>query len=436
MLEPMERAIREQAASWRLELPRERLRAVLRSNPENDGIVREFAAGQIGTIVFWFRPGERKPFLVAKILGAALTEAAVMECRELQRSANRSLGYDLFPAIHGVMQIAGARVVFMEPVEGPNYEVQLARAVAGPERSYDALCRVVAQQLQELGGAVRGLQAAGASGEEVRWGSAAAAAARRFLDLCPAAAASVSGERIARMAGLIDTMPLRTHFVLSEDHMANYLPGPRAVDQLVPDVRALCTQWPGPVSGLRLLLGFFRASPVRAAYKAFPWLDALAACAAHGERVEVLGPPVRRYLEDIGLGGASREVLWAFVSAVFFMRASQEIEFHSRNAKAAAVREEYLGLAADLERLAGLLSRDAAQVPIPRVDRDQLDGEFRGRDDPEFFRPPQLAVPVPKWLAAIARFQYWAQERHAGAYRAVRWLYRLPLGVVERLGRR
>jgi len=428
MLEPMERHIRGHAASWGLGLPGQRLRAVLRSNPENDGIVREFAAGQIGTIVFWFRPGERKPFLVAKILGAALTEAAVMQCWELQRPANSALGYALFPAIHGVTQIAGATVVFMEPVEGPNNEVQLARAVAGPERSFDALCRVVAQQLRELGGAVRGLQAAGTSGEAVKWGSAAAAAARRFLDLCPAAAASVTGERIARMAELIDTVPLRAHFVLSEDHMANYLPGPRAVDQLVPNIRALCAQWPGPVSGLRLLLGFFRASPIRGAYETFSWLEALAGCVAHGDRVEVLGPPVRRYFEDIGLAGLSREVLWAFVSAVFFMRACQELEFYSRSAKAAALREEHLACAADLERLAGLLRGDAAQVPIPRVDREQLDGEFRGRDDPEFFGPPRLA--------ALARFQYWAQERHAGTYRAVRWLYRLALGVMERPGRR
>jgi len=440
MLEQIERYIREHAGSWHLDVsPSTRLRGLLRANPENDGIVREFGAGRIGTIVFWFRVVDRKPFLVSKIFGTALSESAIAECASLQESANQVLGYRLFPKIHATAQINGARVVMMEAADGPTYEIHLARAVSGPERSVNALRRVVTRQFEELGSALRSLQAISLSRTDIKWGAMAASNARRFLQLCPAAGAIVSDASIRAMVELIDTMPLQTHFVLTEDHIANYLPGPRAVDQLVPDIRGLCAQWPGPVSGLRILLAFFRASPIREGFTDYAWLDALALCITGDSRFDIVGTPVRRFLDELGIKSASPQVTWAFVMGVFFMRACQELEFYADSDNAVLLRNEFPDLARDLIRIRDVLKTGAEgarrRLTLPRLHRRHLDGEFQNREHADFYSFPQLAVPVPRWLGAVARFQFQVKDRHQGLYRAIRWIYRLPLDLLEKLGR-
>jgi len=436
MLEQIERYLRAHAASWRIGLqPGSRLRAVLRANPDRDRAVHEFDAGQLGTVFFLFRDDEPRPIVVSKIVGAALTADAIEECRRLQESVNRTLGYPLFPTVHAVAQLNGARVVFMEAMDGPNYDIALARAVTGPERSVTALERTVSRYLRELGTACRGLRAIRLDEGEVRWGATAAEHARHFLSLYPAAASVLQERHIARMSQLIDSVALGIHPVLAEDFISNYLPGPSAVDQLVPDIRGLCAQWPGPVSGLRILLAFFRASPIHHAYDGYAWLDALAACIASADRVEIVGPAVQRYLDDIGLGNAPAAVTWSFVMGAAFLRARYETQYFAGSTESARLDREWPAFAADLVRLQDILDRGASHArPVPpQLRRDELDGEFRSRNEPDYHALPGISGPVPKWVAAVARFQYGLQRRHPRLYGWIRWLYRLPTGALERL---
>jgi len=442
MIDRVQQHIREHAASWGVELPASaRLRMLLRANPENDGIVREIAAGQVGTLAFWFRPHDTKPCLVSKFVGASLTAEAIAECTNLQESANEKLGYRLFPRIYSIAEVGSHRVVFMEAVDGPNYEIQLARAVHGPERSTRALERVVAQLFQELGTALRGLQAVTLSGAPVKWGAQATDYARRFLKLCPEAGGIVSEASIAATADLIDAVALREHFVLTEDHITNYLPGPRAVDQLVPDIRGLCARWPGPVDGLRMLVAFFRASPIRQAFADYDWLDALASCLAGEGRIDLVGTPVRRFLDDIGLKSATAQTIWAFVTGVFFMRAIQELEFHADNAIAGRLRNEFAGYARDVIRIGDELriSPDGSRrLAVSRLDKDQLDGEFRDRDHADFHFSPNTRVfsELIRWLPPALRIHHRIRERHPRLYRAVRRILGLARGALRRLSRR
>lgn len=442
MLDQIERHFRERAGAWRLDvLPSARLRALLRANPEHDGIVHDIAAGHVGTVLFWFRDGDHSPFLVSKIVGEALSDKAIAECVRLQESANQLLRHHVFPRIHDVARLHNERIVFMEAVNGPNYEIQLARAICGPERSATALQRVVTRLFHELGSTLRGLQSLKLSDKEVRWGTLAAGYARHFLELCPGAGRVVSDARIAAMAELIDTLPLHTHFVLTEDHVANYLPGPSAVDQLVPEIHDLCSRWPGPVSGLRILVAFFRASPIREAFVDDLWLDALASCIVEGERVEIVGAPVRRLLDDIGLGSSPPRLIWAFVMGVFFMRASQELEFHAENVIAAKLRDEFLEYAESAIRISDALETAVGgagrHLAFPRLHRQHLDGEFNNRDHPNFhaFPQTQAPAPLPRWVAPVVRFQMRLKERHEGVYRIIRWIYRLPLDLLDKFGR-
>jgi hypothetical protein len=430
MLDQIERHIRKHAASWGVELsPPARMRALLRANPEHDGIVRDISTGQVGTLIFWFRSEDLSPFLVSKIVSPSLTADAIAECTSLQETANRRLGYNLFPKVHAVAEIGGARIIFMEAASGPNYEIQLARATFGPERSVKALQRVVTHQFQELGTALRDLQATAFSDARVIWGAQAAAYARSFLELCPEARSIVSDARIAAMTELIDTVALRTHFVLTEDHLTNYLPGPRAVDQLVPDIRGVCDRWPGPVSGLRILVAFFRAGPLHEAYADYSWADALASCLFEDSRVEIIGAPVRRFLDDIGLGSASPQLVWAFVTGVFFIRACQELEFHADNLIAKRLRSEFLEFTRDVIRIGDALRTSVrgkiGGLVVPRLHGDHLDGEFRDREHMDFFSPQaQMLTEFPGWVGPAVRLQRRIRERHERLYAVTRWIFR------------
>jgi hypothetical protein len=364
----------------------------VRANPEHDGIVREFGTGQIGTVLFWFRQDDAAPFLVAKVLGASLSVEAVRQCAALHDRANALIGYALFPRLYDVADHGGRTVVFMEPLDGPNFDIELARAVAGPERSSHAVRRVVSRQLADLGRALRDLRQVRLSETTVTWGAQAQAYAEDFFSLCPAARGLFGNGRLERMRALIESMPLDVHLVLTEDHLANYLPGPRAVDQLVEGLPELCRRWPGPVDGLRILMAVFRASALREAFRSYRWIDALAACVLDGEKDDVIGKPVRGFLADIGLGSARADLVWAFMLGVFFLRGWQELSFHAGNAPLAQkLRGDYLGYA---RRMAALFDATSARgrlrLEVPALDTTALDSDFADREAPLFMSPQRV----------------------------------------------
>ena len=74
------------------------------------------------------------------------------------------------------------------------------------------------------------------------------------------------------------------------------------------------------------------------------------------------------------------------------------------------------------------------RIAIPRLHNQHLDGEFRDQERADFMSFPQLVVPIPTWVAPAARFQYRFKERYGRLYHVIRWIYRLPLGLFERLG--
>jgi hypothetical protein len=115
MLDVLEAHIRSNASRWGLDVPTgAHLSALVRANPEHDGVVQEFGAGQVGTVLFWFRANDRAPFLVSKVAGASLSVQAIRDCDALHQRANAVLGYSLFPALYEVSEHQGAAVVFME----------------------------------------------------------------------------------------------------------------------------------------------------------------------------------------------------------------------------------------------------------------------------------------------------------------------------------
>jgi hypothetical protein len=327
----------------------------------------------------------------------------------------------------------------MEAAEGANYEIQLARAVAGPERSKTAFLRVVTTQLQELGSALHGLRAHPLSTAPVSWGDRALGEGRRFLERCPEARDVLVEQDLADMARRIDTLRWQTPFVLTEDYLANYLSGPCAVDQLVPGIRDLCERWPGPVSGLRILIAYFRASPMHCAYVDYSWPDTLAACIAGDPRVGDLATPVRRFLDDIGLGASSPSVVWAYVMGAFLLRSCEGMDYRAGKAAAEKLRVDLLHRTRDLVRIDKVLANPAAGkiagLSVTGLDERHLDGEFIERDRADYFSFPALASSVPRWVAALSRLQHGLRIRHPALYDAVRSVYRLPAAWAGRRNR-
>jgi len=440
MLDVIQNHILENRAAWNIGLPgiKGRLRPMLRANPELDRPVRELASGQVGTVIFWFAPDSNCPLLVSKIMGSTITPKAIAECAELQQTANRRLGQHIFPQIYGTKEIGGVRVIFFEAIEGPNFEIQLARAVSGPERSIRSFHRVVTQQLRDLGGVLRGLRGISLAVERVTWTRSATNHAQRFIALCPEARSVVDDGCLSSMARSLDTQTLEVHFTLTEDHIANYLPGGRAVDQVVSDIRELCTDWPGPVGALRILLAYFRASAMREAFLDYSWLDTLAYCIDKGPNSDPLRMAVRAFLEDVGLGTDEPETVWAFVMGVYFMRACQEIEFHADSPSVTErLRREFLEGAVTLERIRSAWQRRAPArqaVIAPKLNHHHLDGEFANRMETTFYAERYEETALPRWVRhAVALHARFAQlMRRAGILGAVRSVYGAILDFIDR----
>jgi hypothetical protein len=373
----VERHINQHIAVWPVEVSRPlRLKAVLRSNKEANGIVKGF---WIGKVVFWFGPDAASPLLVTKVFDESVSLDCVKRCTSLQNRANRKIGHAVFPEVFDVAQLSGRCVVFMEALKGPNCEVELSRAIHGPEHSLAQTARVVERQLREIGGLFSELQDIHTSQAPRRWGDWGREAAEQFRRTCHFDDGCLTRARVDEMSAALDEFPTHEHMPLVEDHIANYFPGPRAVDQVHPNIEELMRGRPGIVDIFRFLIAYFRAGPIVGVFS--DWLYALAAAVADREGRTIVGPPVRKLLRRIGLNPERADVVWAFVMAAFFVRAKTELEFHCDNPFVISdLRDEWREAIRELVGIHKIISRGGTIDPRPViVAQDKIRGPLFGQ---------------------------------------------------------
>ena len=328
MIPLVERYIRDHIDRWPIQ-PRSHgnLTALIRSNKEDNGIVNRF---WIGKVVFWFAGEDRSPCLVSKILDSSVTLEPVEKSRAFQEKVNEKVGHAVFPRIFDIVKLGGNLVIFMEPVKGPNYEVELSRALHGPERSLSNTISVFRRQFREIGELFKHVHSLRISGEPRRWGDWAFRLGQDFRKTCGFDASSLTDAHLEKMRKAIDSVVVPQNLMLVEDHLANYLPGPRAVDQIHPNIEELVSGRPGFIDTFLFIIAYFRAGPIRTMFGS-DWLYVIAAAIMDRQGKTIIGPPVRDLLRDTGLNPDESEVIWAFVMATFLIRVKNEIEFHREN---------------------------------------------------------------------------------------------------------
>jgi hypothetical protein len=393
MIRAIEKHIRDRASDWGLEITHSSvLRPLIRSNPEHNGIVLLHGARDTELLSFWFTAGRPDPIVIAKAVTSAIGGQALLESITLQERANQALGYPLFPRVYEMARVAGRHVIFMECVNGPNYEILTARAVSGSERSPGAVNRVAKRYFEEIGVAIKGLRAIKLTEEEVDWAPVAARSVQEFCSHLGADIASVvKDKQVDRMLELIGSKRFSVQMVLTEGHAANYLPGLRAVDQFQPDMRSVCQDIPDFISAIGIAIGFFRASPIATAFSNYHWIDALGACVKGEPQMEIVGRPVRDLLRDLGLDPARPDIMWAFIMGFFFMRDARELEYHANNLFVIEkLRSEFRDSAERLMNISARLLSDvdtpsaSSAIRIPSLNTTQLTGEYANRNDSSF----------------------------------------------------
>jgi len=327
MINVIERYIYEKANDWNLDtqLPLS-LKPLLRSNKEENGIVDTI---WLGKIVFWYNGNDMYPCLITKIIDESISLESIRRCINLQEEANKTAGFSVFPQILDVTKISDKTVIFQQAVKAINYEMEVSRAIFGPERSLPRLERLIESQLNEMGRLFNIISNIKKSRESYKWGQWGYELGLSFRTTCDFDVSFLTNYHLDRMRKLIDSENLYSHMILVEDHIANYFPGPYAVDQIHPNIDKIISEQPAVICIFKFIIAYFRAGPIASIFS--DWLYAIAASITDKEGRTITGRSVRNLIETIGLNPDQPNVIWAFVMATYFIRAKTELKFHQNN---------------------------------------------------------------------------------------------------------
>lgn len=301
-------------------------RPLIRSNREDNGLVdRKW----IGQVILWFAEKYDSPFLVTKILDPALEARAIESCKVLQERANESMTFPVFPRIFDLKEISGRLVLFHEAVDLPNYELELARTIYGPERSLHATERVMRRHFKEVATLLSILRETLPTNEPRHWGVWAYNLGYEFKKHCGFDTCVLNEKILDNIALSLDSLLMRSCFGLVDHHAANFFAGPRVVDQFHPSINEFMAQDPELIHALKFTIAYFRAGPLGGIFK--DWLYAIAVGLMDEGGRTIVGSSVRDLLRRVGLPLNRPDFIWAMFMAAFFARAANELEFHRNN---------------------------------------------------------------------------------------------------------
>ena len=218
MIPLIERYIYEHISEWPIKFQQPlSLSAMVRYNKEDDGLVDRFWIGQV---IFWFTGSASHPFLVTKIMDSSVGLELVKKVETIQKEVNENIGYNLFPQIFDLAELSGKIILFQEAVQGPNFEIALSRAIYGPECSLSLMSRVIQSQFKEMGEAFKRLQGIKTSDKPLRWGNWAYRLGQDFKNNCDFDTGCLTDAHLNEMRKAIDSLPMYSHMMLIEDHVA------------------------------------------------------------------------------------------------------------------------------------------------------------------------------------------------------------------------
>lgn len=329
MLPRIEAYIREHENKWPVEISRSgRLTPLIRFNKEaNADVERE----KIGRVILWFDDSSTGPVLVTKIMDASVPLDLIASCALRQQGIDKMAGWPIFPDVYDATLISDKPVVFMEAIDTPSYQLELAKAIFGPAGNIQLLKNIVERQFNEIGALFALLAKTEVSRETEKWGDWAFNVGQQFRDGYGLDEDCVSDGSLKIMAKHIDSLALQRNFVLVDHYCANYFAGPRVVDQMDSSLDRRMSGEPGLLDLFRFIVAYFRTSPIETLYP--DWVGAIAA-SLHDEsgRSIYTGPAMRQCLRKLGLNLNRVPEIWALVMVTFFLRAMDERDFYRNSA--------------------------------------------------------------------------------------------------------
>lgn len=282
-----------------------------------------------GRVILWFTAEDNYPSLISKIMDGSLKLESIKRCITFQERVNVKIGYAVFPRIFDIAEISGSIVLFQEAVRGPNYEIELSRAIYGPERSLSLTKRIIKRQLNEMGTLLRCLQDMRTSDKPRRWGEWAYKLGQDFRNTCGFDAKSLTDAHLDEMKKAIDSFPVYQRPVLLDHHCGNIFPGPRLIDHIHRDIDELIAQQPAVIDIVTVIIAYFRAGPINGILK--DWLYAIVVAITDKEDQTIIGSPVRGILRQAGFDPDQPNVIWAFIEVASLLQMRSELEIYGEN---------------------------------------------------------------------------------------------------------
>ena len=305
--------IYENSSGWPVSKPRD-LTPLLISNVNYDFIE---SSPKIARVILWFNEGEGAPWLVSKILDKSLKRESLDRCLEFQDDLNQRLGYILYLPVYDVAELNGYTVLFEESCIEMTYKAELRNLICGPTFTPAHLGRVLARQLGEVGELLEQLSQLDSVEKPRRYGTWAYQLGLDFRSACGLEAV-LTDKSLERMSELIDSVVIPRSPVLAEFTPPNIFPGPKLIDNVIPDIDELNREQPGWINASNFLVASFGTPPLS---NLWPPLDVLAGSILDSKGETLVGLPIRRLFQSVGFDLTNHELIWAFVMTSIFWHA-------------------------------------------------------------------------------------------------------------------
>jgi len=361
--------------SWAIKLKEKtRLTPLLLFNKEGNGIVD---TEKIGVVTFWFDERKSMPILVTKIMDDSFVLDFIKDCAKEQQKLNKIIGSPVFPCIYDVVKISGRPVIFQEAIDAPNYEMELSRAVSGPEGNIALLRGIIKRHFKEMGFLFSCLKGINVSQDSCRWGDWAYRVGKDFQKNYGLNLKFISQEYLKKLRASINSLRLQSNYVLSDHYCGNYFQGPRIVDQIDNLFRYRIENEPGAVDVFLFVIAYFRTSPINTIYRDWPYL--IATSIQNSSNLNETALLLRQMFIEAGIDLDEPRKMWALFTVSFFARAIDELKFHQNN----IFMLPYLS--ADIKCLA----RRIIEIQ-DLIDNNEILNDLPIDDSEKSFNPPSL----------------------------------------------
>lgn len=325
MINTIRNYIHKNSGSWPISKPRNPS-PLLISNVNYNFIE---SSPKIARVILWFNEGEGAPWLTSKIMDKSLKRESLDRCLVFQDDLNRRLDYMLYLPVYDVAELDGHTVLFEESCIEMTYKAELRNLIYGPTFTPAYLGRVLARQLGEVGELLERLSQLHSIEKPRRYGAWVHKLGLDFRAACDLEEV-LTDKSLERTSELIDSILIPRTPVLAEFTPPNIFPGPKLIDNIIPDIDELNHEQPGLINAFNFLITSFGTPPLS---DLWPPLDVLAGAILDSKGETLIGLPIRHLIQSAGLDVNDHNLVWAFVMTAVFWHAINALYLYASHSE-------------------------------------------------------------------------------------------------------